>query len=91
MPKLISSFVSGNGDLCAEMLWALRNVIEKHYSYNICENISELFRKMFPDSHIATKFSCGEKVCIYVCIWACSTLQLMSKVKSQVVYVLYVL
>ena len=70
--------MSGNDDLGAEILWAL-NVIEKHYSYKSCENISELLRKMFPDSHIATKFSYGEKKCAYMC---CSTLQFYSDVKS---------
>ena len=36
----------------AEILWAL-HVYYKHYSYDSCSEISQLFQKMFPDSSIA--------------------------------------
>ena len=32
-----------------------------HYSYKSCEGTSKLFQAMFPDSRIASQFSCGGK------------------------------
>ena len=49
----------------AEILWAMKTV-EAGYSYKSCENAGKLFSTMFPDSSIASKFTCGEKKCAYV-------------------------
>ncbi|CAH3149087.1 unnamed protein product [Pocillopora meandrina] len=61
----IRNYVASNETLAAEVLWALK-VILSHYSYKSCEDIPELFKRMFPDSQIASKFSCGEKKCAYL-------------------------
>ena len=61
----ISSYLS-NGDVTkAEILWTL-HTIKSHNSYKSNENIDKLMRTMFPDSHISTKFTCGEKK-TYIC------------------------
>ncbi|XP_028296859.1 uncharacterized protein LOC114458643 [Gouania willdenowi] len=49
----------------AEVLWTL-NTIAKHQSYNGNEGISELFKSMFPDSDIATTFTCGSDKTAYI-------------------------
>ena len=37
----------------------------KHYSYNSCSEIGQLFQKMFPDSSIAQKFTFGKTKASY--------------------------
>lgn len=49
----------------AEVLWVL-NVVMKGHSFNSNENVSQLFKKMFPDSSIAEDFSCGPTKCAYI-------------------------
>ena len=61
----VLSYVSGKGELNAEILWTL-NVIEKHYSFRSCSNAADIFKQMFPDSEIAGRFSCGERKCAYL-------------------------
>lgn len=61
----MDSFCTGNAVLTAEIYWAL-TVVEKHYSFKSSEDTSTLFKKMFPDSSIASKFACGEKKCSYL-------------------------
>jgi len=51
--------------LDAEVLWTLKTCIS-HYSYNYCSDIGTVFRKMFPDSNIASRFTCGETKCSYM-------------------------
>jgi len=46
--------------LKAEIVWALKAIMS-HYSYKSCEGTSKLFQAMFPDSRIASQFSCGGK------------------------------
>ncbi|XP_072564149.1 uncharacterized protein [Paramormyrops kingsleyae] len=62
----ILSAVSRNETLTAEVLWALK-VANSHYSHKSCEDISQLFPVMFPDSQIAARFTCGERKCSYMC------------------------
>ena len=57
--------VTHDETLKAEILWALK-VIMSHYSYKSCEGTSKLFQAMFPDSRIASQFSCGENKCAYL-------------------------
>ena len=61
----LDSFVSGNAVLSAEVYWAL-NVVKKNYSFNSSTQVGNLWSKMFPDSSIASKFSCGESKCSYL-------------------------
>lgn len=58
--------VTRNETLTAEILWALK-VMKAHYSFKLCEDASQLFQAMFPDSQIARMFSCGENKCAYLC------------------------
>ena len=51
--------VTCDESLKAEILWALKAIMS-HYSYKSCEGMSKLFQVMFPDSRIASQFSCGE-------------------------------
>ena len=63
--KTIDSFLAKDATLEAEILWAITTVME-HYSANSCENTNHLFPRMFPDSKIAQKFSCGKTKCGYL-------------------------
>ena len=86
----VLSYVSGRGELNAEILWTL-NVIEKHYSFRSCSNSADIIKQMFPDSDIAGRFSCGERKCAYLSTFGLAPyfLSLMtSKVKSEKDYVL---
>ena len=49
----------------AEIMWALEVVIAKH-SFRSCDNKSELFSSMFPDSQVAKTFACGKTKCKYL-------------------------
>eukprot|EP00117_Sycon_ciliatum_P022771 scpid71843/ scgid19539/ len=51
--------------LSAEIYWAL-NVVTKHQSFRSSDKSAALLQKMFPDSGIAAKFSCGERKCNYL-------------------------
>ena len=49
----------------AEILWALKSV-QNAFSYKDSDDVSELFRTMFPDSKIAQKFSIQHSKMSYV-------------------------
>ena len=86
----MSAFVGGKESLTAEVLWALK-VVCAHYSCKSCENISALFMRMFPDSAIAQKFSCGERKCAYLACFGIAPFfqqQLVQYVKQLDGYVL---
>ena len=51
--------------MTANVLWSVK-VVLSHYSYKSCEDIAQLFQRMFADSTIAKKFTCGEKKCAYI-------------------------
>ena len=59
-----SSFFIRENITKAEILWAL-HVSYKHYSYNCCSEIGQLFQKMFPDRSIAQKFTFGKTKASY--------------------------
>ncbi|WAR23449.1 LOW QUALITY PROTEIN: hypothetical protein MAR_037118 [Mya arenaria] len=61
-----TSFVQTNNVLKAEILWTMQS-ITTHNSYKSNENISKLFKLMFPDSQIANRFACGERKTAYLC------------------------
>lgn len=62
----MSTYVSKDNVLDAEILWALKS-IQSHFSYNSSEGTGKLFKKMFPDSSIANQFACGATKCAYIC------------------------
>ena len=63
--SVMKKSVTRDETLKAEILWALKATMS-HYSYKSCEGTSKLFQAMFPDSRIASQFSCGEKKCAYL-------------------------
>ena len=62
---VMSNFVTNDDVLSAEIIWAIKTVVS-HYSCSSSSNTNTLFQKMFPDSMIAKKFSCGETKCSYL-------------------------
>lgn len=62
---VMSNFVTNDDVLSAEIIWAIKTVVS-HYSCSSSSNTNTLFQKMFPDSVIAKKFSCGETKCSYL-------------------------
>ena len=63
--SVMEKSVTRDESLKAEILWALKAIMS-HYSYKSCEGTSKLFQAMFPDSKIASQFSCEEKKCAYL-------------------------
>ena len=59
-----SIFFVGENITKAKILWTL-HVSYKHYSYNSCSEIGQLFQKMFPDSSICQKFIFGKTKASY--------------------------
>ncbi|GBO06919.1 hypothetical protein AVEN_148841-1 [Araneus ventricosus] len=60
----IETHVVENDVLDAEILWTLMTV-KNHGSYKANEGIEKMSHRMFPDSAIASKFSCGGKKAAY--------------------------
>ena len=63
--SVMEKTVTRDETLKAEILWALKAIMS-HYSYKSCQGTSKLIQAMFPDSRIASQFSCGEKKCAYL-------------------------
>ena len=59
------SYVMGDDTLTTEILWALK-AVSAHFSFNSCAHISELFTRLFPDSEIAKKITCGSDKIAYM-------------------------
>lgn len=88
--SVMERIVTRDETLKAEILWALK-VIMSHYSYKSCEGTSKLFQAMFPDSRIASQFTCGEKKCAYlICFGLAPHFKQLLKdvVKKEEAYVL---
>ena len=49
----------------AEIVWALK-VVMSHFSLRLCLELNDLFKCMFPDSQIASKFSRSKTKCSYI-------------------------
>ncbi|XP_060782877.1 uncharacterized protein LOC132890101 isoform X2 [Neoarius graeffei] len=68
----------------AEILWCLK-LTESHWSYRSSEKSGSLFRRMFPDSNIASSFQCGETKSSYLTVFGlapyCKSL-VMDRIKS---------
>lgn len=61
----LASFMSKDSVLEAEIVWAVKTVMD-HYSCSSSSNTEKLFQRMFPDSEIAKKLSCGKTKCAYL-------------------------
>ena len=64
----VKGFPNKNTILKSEVLWTLQTVVT-HCSYKSNENISDVFKAMFPDSEIAQRFKCGERKTSYMCVF----------------------
>lgn len=64
----LSSFLSNDAVIKAEVLWALQ-IIAKHQSYRSCDKLRELFQEMFSDSEIAGKFTLSPTKASYVIVY----------------------
>ena len=49
----------------AEIIWTLK-VVMSHFSLRSCLELNELFKSMFPDSTVASKFSLSKTKCSYL-------------------------
>ena len=63
---LVSSYMSKEETLKAEIIWILYT-IERHHSFHSNEGVAKIFQVMFPDSDTVKKFMCGEKKSAYIC------------------------
>jgi hypothetical protein len=57
--------VSNTEVLKAEIIWALK-IAGSHLSFNASNEVSGMFKLMFPDSEIAARFRCGEDKVAYM-------------------------
>ena len=64
----LSSFVSYENTLNAEIIWCL-NVVKSHHSFRSCNSLKNLFKVMFPDSAIPDKFFLGKDKVRYMIIY----------------------
>ena len=55
----MKAFTTNEIFMKAEILWSIKSMMA-HLSFNASANIGDLFKKMFPDSEIASKFACGK-------------------------------
>ena len=79
----LPSFVSNDAVLAAELYWALHVIT--------CSQVGDLFRTMFPDSGIVSKFACGERKRSYLTAFGIARVfadMLSSKVKETSDFVL---
>ena len=59
----VDSYVAKESVSKAEIIWVLKNVISG-FLLRSCDGISDCFKKMFPDSKIANKFSLARTKCL---------------------------
>ena len=86
----IQSLLGSNATLKAEIRWTLK-VIRSHYSFKSCEDISSIFKFMFPDCESAKHFVCRERKAAYLAAIGITShfLSLLKgKVRDQSEYVL---
>ena len=55
----MKTFTSNEIVMKAEIMWSIKSVMA-HFSFSASADIGDLFKKMFPDSEIASKFACGK-------------------------------
>ena len=60
--------------LQAEVRWALK-VVMSRYSKSSCNDVTELFKIMFPDSDITKSFTCAKTKCRYMIVYGFYDLQ----------------
>ncbi|XP_067143074.1 uncharacterized protein [Centruroides vittatus] len=65
LSSTLTPFVIKDDVIKAEITWALA-VVKKKMSLNSCTDIKNIFKKMFPDSSIATQFQLGPDKASYI-------------------------
>ena len=78
----IQSLLGSNATLKAEIRWTLK-VIRSHYSFKSCEDISSIFKFMFPDCERAKHFACRERKEAYLAIFGIAS-HFLSLLKGKV-------
>ena len=53
------AFTTNETVMKAEILWSIKNLMD-HFSLNASADLGDLFKKMFPDREIVSKFACGK-------------------------------
>ena len=61
----MDSYVAKESVIKAEIIWVLKNIMSG-FLLRSCDGISDCFKKMFPDSKIANKFSLARTKCSYM-------------------------
>lgn len=67
-PTSVSDFVTKNEVLRSEIIWTICTVMN-HFSYKSNDISVQAMKLMFPDSTIASKFTCGERKSAYLCVY----------------------
>ena len=86
----IQTLLGSNATLKAEICWTLK-VITSHYSFKSSEDISNIFKFMFPDSETAKHFACGKRKAVHLATFRIAPHFLSlskGKVRDQSKYVL---
>ena len=75
----------------AEIVWALK-VVLSHFSLRSCLELNNLFKCIFPDSQIASKFSLSKTECSYIINFGFSPYfieLLLSQIKASSFFVIF--
>lgn len=83
-------YVNKDEVLTSEILWALK-CATSHFSFNSSDHTNKLFKRMFPDSDIAQRFTCNSTKCSYLISFGLAPYfqnELVRKVKNAEFYVL---
>ena len=86
----LDSYCAKNEVLTAEIVWIMK-AINSHYSLSSCRDNKSIFTRMFPDSAIASKFSCGDTKTGYIALFGIAPYykkQVIQEVKDQANYTL---
>ena len=66
--RTLNKMLINSSVLQAEVRWALK-VVMSRYSKSSCNDVTELFKTMFPDSDIAKSFTCAKTKCRYMIVY----------------------
>ena len=79
----LKAFTTNEIVMKAKILWSIKSVMD-HFSFNASAEIGDLFKKMFPDSEIASKFACGKTKMNYLLCFGIAAFKekLLQKVKE---------
>ena len=64
----VKEILTRNDVTNAEILWCLK-MVDKHFSYNSCSDLANLFQCMFAGSEVAQHFLLGKTKCKYLILY----------------------